>query len=128
MLHISQLGFSIPSLVYFTDTFGRSSPSLSGTMRKARMMMNPPEAPRTSINEKSRLLHSYMSFRAEREEQPHDLSVSYYRTYIAQGIQKIFGVTVGSNGPVSDSQHPRRFAEWKAQQGKLRRRGSDDLG
>jgi hypothetical protein len=52
------------------------------------------------------------------------LSVAYYRTYIAQGINRIFGVTVRANGPVSDSKHQRWFAEWKAQQGKLRRRGA----
>jgi hypothetical protein len=79
--------------------------------------MNPPEAAlRKTINEQARLLHSYMAFRAERDQQPHDLSVAYYRTYIAQGITRIFGVTVGANGPVSDSQHPRWFAEWKALQ------------
>jgi hypothetical protein len=72
--------------------------------------------PRKTINEQARLLHSYMAFRAARDQQPHDLSVAYYRTYIAQGINRIFGVTVGANGPVSDSQHPRWFEEWKALQ------------
>jgi hypothetical protein len=72
--------------------------------------------PRKTINEQARLLHSYMAFRAARDQQPHDLSVAYYRTYITQGINRIFGVTIGANGPVSDSQHPRWFAEWKALQ------------
>jgi hypothetical protein len=56
------------------------------------MMMNPPEAAqhsRTTTTEKSRLLHSYMAFRAARDQQPHDLSVAYYRTYITQGITRI---------------------------------------
>jgi hypothetical protein len=56
-----------------------------------------------------------MTFRAAREQQPHDLTVEYYRTCIAQGVNTIFGVTVGTLGPVSDSQQPLLFAEWQAQ-------------
>jgi hypothetical protein len=73
---------------------------------------------RTTLNEKARQIHSYMTFRAAKENLPHDLSVAYYRTFISQGINLIFGVTVGTNGLVSDVQQPRMFAEWKAQQGR----------
>jgi hypothetical protein len=38
------------------------------------------------------LLHSYMEFRAERERQPHELTVEYYRAALDKGF---FGVEIG---------------------------------
>jgi hypothetical protein len=59
------------------------------------------------------LLHSYMTFRAGREGQVHELSVAYYRAALGKGIQGFFGVTFGPEGLEADTQQSLLFEEWK---------------
>jgi hypothetical protein len=68
--------------------------------------------------EKASQLHNYMTFRAEREHQRHDLTPHFYRQHLDAGITTFFGVDVGPNGLERDAQQPLIFRRWRAQPGK----------
>jgi hypothetical protein len=59
------------------------------------------------------LLHSYMTFRAARERQEHELTVEYYQEHLDRGCGSFFGVTFDKDGLVADAQQPKLFAQWK---------------
>lgn len=63
-------------------------------------------------------LHAYMTFRAEREGQVHDLTTDYYQAALDKGIKGFFGVAVGPDGLEYDTQQPQLFTEWKRAQKK----------
>jgi len=60
-------------------------------------------------------LHSYMTFRAAKENMPHTLDKNFYLQGILQGVA-FFGIHYDVNGIVSDAQNPTALEEWRANQ------------
>jgi hypothetical protein len=66
------------------------------------------------ISTAARELHDYMRFRAEREGQPHELTLAFYQDAINKGIMTFFGVSIGPDGLEWDVRQPQLFKEWKS--------------
>jgi hypothetical protein len=58
-------------------------------------------------------LLGYMTFRARREGQPHELPLEYYQEHLDQGVRTFFGVVTGPDGLEADLRQPEMFEEWK---------------
>ena len=65
-----------------------------------------------SASELANRLHEYLTFRASREGVPHELPVSFYAGYIAQGSRSFFGIECNSTRILRDTQKPEIYAEW----------------
>jgi hypothetical protein len=58
-------------------------------------------------------LFDYMTFRAARENQVHELDVACYCAHIEAGVRTFFGIAIGPDGLEADEQQPGLFREWK---------------
>jgi hypothetical protein len=58
-------------------------------------------------------LHSYMSFRAEKEGVAHKLTVDFYQHELDRGIRLFFGVQVRGDRLIADEEQPALFREWQ---------------
>jgi hypothetical protein len=65
------------------------------------------------ISKAAQELHAYMEFRAQREGQPHELTLAFYQDAINKGIMTFFGVTIGPDGLEWDTKQPQFFKEWR---------------
>jgi hypothetical protein len=79
----------------------------------ARRRSFPPSLYGKTNAETAKLLYEYMSFRAGREHQEHELTPAYYQKYLDAGVRTFFGIEVGSEGLAADRQQPLLFEEWK---------------
>ena len=59
----------------------------------------------------------YMMFRAEREDTPCDLSAAFFKSLLARGVRKFFGITTDQSGTVlSDVQNPEALEAFRNQE------------
>ena len=71
---------------------------------------------RREARELSKLLDSYMSFRAEQEGVAYELTSEFYERYILAGIERFFNVTLANGKLVVDTEFPSIFQKWNQKQ------------
>ena len=60
--------------------------------------------------------YDYMSFRAKKENTPHELEVDWYFNHLRNGFVFFFGVYNDNVHLVKDIQNPQAFKAWKESQ------------